>query len=147
MLVMARPGREFSIIQRAQFAAQDLFADREAVFIEHPLRQIDQPPAHDPMDRRVRTGLDHGDERAPLLVIELRGMPGRLAVDEAIRPPPIEPEHPIANRLEPHAREPSRVRARAAVINRDERKQTPGDAPDLFRQNKGPKHRPIEITA
>src|SRR5271170_7664629 len=69
------------------------------ILVEHPLRQIDQPPAYDPMDRRGRTGLDHCDERAPLLVIEFRGMPGRLAVDEAIRPPEIEPEDPIANGL------------------------------------------------
>jgi hypothetical protein len=85
MLMMARPRREFSIVQRAQFAAQDLFGDRDAILVEHPLREIDQPPAHDPMDRRRRAGLDHGDERAPLFVIELRGMPGRLAVDQAIR--------------------------------------------------------------
>jgi len=146
MRVVARPRREFSIAQRAQFAAQDLFGDRDAILVEHPLRQIDQPPAYDPMDRRGRTGLDHGDERAPLLVIEFRGMPGRLAVDQPIRSSPIEPQDPIANGLEPHAPEPSRVRARTAVINRDERKQPPGDAPGLFRQNKGPKHRPIEIT-
>src|SRR5580692_11820383 len=88
-----------SIAQRAQFAAQNLFGDRDAILIEHPLREIDQPPAYDPMDRRDRTGLDHCDERAPLLVIEFRGMPGRLAVDEAIRPPEIEPEDPIANGL------------------------------------------------
>jgi hypothetical protein len=85
------------------------------------LREIDQPPAHDSMDRRGRTGLDHGDERPPLLVIELRGMSGRLAVDEAVRPPEIEPQDPIANGLKPYAPEPSRVFARAAVINRDER--------------------------
>ena len=89
MRVVARPRREFSIAQRAQFAAQDLFGDREAVFVEHPLREIDQPPAHNPMDRRDRTGLDHGDERTPLVVVELRGMPGRLAVDEAIRSPSL----------------------------------------------------------
>jgi len=147
MLMMARPRREFSIVQRSQFAAQDLFGDRDAILVEHPLREIDQPPAHDPMDRRRRASLDHGDERAPLLVIELRGMPGRLAVDEAIRSSEIESQDPIANGLEPHARKSSRVRARAAVINRDERKQPPSDAPGLFRQNKGPKHRPIEITA
>ena len=53
--------------------------------------------------------------------LSFEGMPGRLAVDEAIRPPEIEPEDPIANGLQPHAPEPSRVRARAAVIDRDER--------------------------
>jgi hypothetical protein len=103
-------------IQRAQFATQDLFGDREAVVIEHPLREVDQSPAHDPMDRRDRAGLDHRDERTPLVVIELRGMPGRLAVDEAIRSPQIRPEHPIADGLEPDPSKPSRVRTRASRL-------------------------------
>ena len=68
--MMARPGRELSIPQRAQFAAQDLFGDQQAIFVEHPLHEINQPPAHDLVNRRGRTGLDHGDERAPLFVIE-----------------------------------------------------------------------------
>jgi hypothetical protein len=64
------------------------------------LREIDQPPAYDAMDRRGRTSLDHGDERTPLVVIELRGMPGRLAVNRersAAPPPPAEPR-PRASR-------------------------------------------------
>jgi hypothetical protein len=95
--------------------------------------------AYDPVDRRGRTGLDRGDECTPLVVVELRGMPGRLAVDEAIRPSQIKPQDPIANGQQPHAPEQGRVRTRAAVINRHGRKQAPGDAPGLFRQNKGPK--------
>ena len=77
-----------------------------------------------PWTAGVWTGLDHCDERAPLLVIEFRGMPGRLVDLPSTRPsspPEIEPEDPIANGLHPHAPEPSRVRARAAVIDRDER--------------------------
>jgi hypothetical protein len=56
-------------------------------------------------------------------------MPGRLAVDEAIRPSEIEPEHPIANGLQPHAPEQGRVGARAAIIDRGERRQTSGYSP------------------
>ena len=67
------------------------------------------------MDRRGRTILDHCDERAPLLVIAVSRMPSRLAVGEAIRPPEIEPEDPIANGLRPHAPEPEpRPRAQPA---------------------------------
>ena len=107
--MMARPRRELSIAQRAQFAAEDLFGDRQAIFVEHPLREIDKPPAHDLMNRGDRTGLDHGDERAPLFVIEFRGTPGRLAVDEPIRPLGVEPKNPIANGLEPDPAKPGRV--------------------------------------
>src|SRR6202453_3044617 len=75
MLVMTGPRRELSIAQSAQLAAQDLFGHRQAVFVEHPLRQIDQSPANDLMNRRGRTGFDHGDERAPLCVIEQASRP------------------------------------------------------------------------
>ena len=111
MLMVAWPRREFSIAQRAQFAAQDLFGDRDAILIEHPLREIDQPPAHDAMDRRGRIGLDHGDERTPLVVIELGRMPGRLTASS-----------PRRLNLRPRSRtvcgpprQQSRVRARAAA--------------------------------
>src|SRR6202042_1156559 len=46
-----------------------------------------------------------GDERAPLVVVELRGMPGRLAVDQAIRPPrgdfdPLAHVHPFGGSVQ-----------------------------------------------
>ena len=71
--MMTRPRRELSVAQRAQFAAQDLFGHRQAIFVEHPLHEINQPPAHDLVNRGDRTGLDHGDERAPLRVVEQGG--------------------------------------------------------------------------
>jgi len=70
MLMMTRPRRKLSITQRAQFAAQNLFGDQQSIFVEHPLHEINQPPAHDLVNRRGRTGLDHGDQRAPLFVVE-----------------------------------------------------------------------------
>ena len=69
------------------------------------------------MDRGNRTGLNHGDERAPLLAVEQRRTSGRLAIDETIRPFGVEPKHPIAKRLQADPSEPSRVRPRAAFIN------------------------------
>jgi hypothetical protein len=58
MLVMTGPRRELSIAQSAQFAAQDLFGHRQAVFVEHPWSQIDQSPAHHLMNRRDRSSFD-----------------------------------------------------------------------------------------
>jgi hypothetical protein len=145
MLMMARPRRELSIPQRAQFAAEDLFGDRQAVFSENPLRKIDEPPAYDLMNRRDRTGLDHGEECAPLFVIEYRGTPGRRAVDEPIRPLGIEPKNPIANGLEPDPAEPSRVSPRAPIINRDESEEAPRNASRLLRKSQSQKHRPIKL--
>lgn len=62
VLVMAGPRGELPIAQRAQFAAQDLFGDSQALFVEHPSRQIDQPPTHDLMNGGDGTGFDHGHE-------------------------------------------------------------------------------------
>ena len=81
-----------------------------------------------------RTGLDHGDKRAPLFVIEFRGTPGRLAVVEPIRPLGIEAKNPIANGLEPDPAEPGRVSPRATIINRHESEKASRDA-SRFLQN------------
>lgn len=123
MLMMARPRRQFSIAQRAKFAAEDLFGDRQAVFGEHPLRQIDQPPAHDFVDRGDGSSLDHGDQRAPLFVIEQARTSCRLAVDEPVWPLGIEPKHPIAKRLKSHTPKPSRFSPRTAIIYSDQSKE------------------------
>ena len=145
MLMMARPRRELSIPQRAKFAAEDLFGDRQAIFVEQPLREIDKPPAHDLVDRGDRTGLDHSHERAPLFVIELRGTPRRLAVVEPIRSLGIEAKNPIANGLEPDPAKLGRVSPRAAIINRDKGEKAPRDASHFLQKSQGAKHRPIKI--
>jgi hypothetical protein len=109
MLMMTRPRGELSITHRAQLAAQNLFGDRQPIFVEHPLREINQPPAHDLVNRRDRAGLNHGDECAPLFVVEQRRTPRRFSLDETIRSLGVEPKHPIAKRLQADASEPSRV--------------------------------------
>jgi hypothetical protein len=43
--VVARPGRESAVAHGAQFPAERLLGDRDAEFLEDPLRQIDQPLA------------------------------------------------------------------------------------------------------
>ena len=63
---MARPGRELAITHGAQLAAQRLLGDDDAEFFENPLAEIDDPPAHDPMNRRNRAALDDRGERREL---------------------------------------------------------------------------------
>jgi hypothetical protein len=94
-----------------------------------------------------RTCLDHGQDREPLLVIEFRGTPGRLAVDEPIRPLGVEAKNPIANGLQPDPAKPRRLGPSAALINRDEREKAPRDASRFLRTSQGAKHRPIKISA
>jgi hypothetical protein len=147
MLVMTGPRRELSITQSAQLAAQDLFGHRQAVFVEHPLRQIDQSPANDLMNRRGRTGFDHGDERAPLCVIEQARTSGRFAIDEPVRPLGVEPKHPIAKGLKTDPSKPGRVSPRAAIVNRNESQKPPRDDSRFFGKDPSPKHRSIKIFA
>ena len=67
--MMARPSRQFTEAEGAQFAAQGLLADRNGKLVKNPLRQVDQPPAHHPVHRRVGTGLNDPLQRRALLAI------------------------------------------------------------------------------
>ncbi len=147
MLMMTRAHRELAITQRAQFAAQNLFGDQQAIFVEHPLHEINQPPAHDFTNRGGRTGFDHGDEGAPLFVVEQGRTSGRFAIDKTIRPLGVKPEHPIAKRLQTDPAKPSRVSSRAAFINHDQSEKTPRDAAGFLRKRQSAKHRSVKISA
>jgi len=76
--MMARPGRQLAQPEGAQFAAQRLLADRNAEFVKHPLRQVDQPPAHHAVNRRYRSALNDLPQRLPALIIERGALPGAL---------------------------------------------------------------------
>ena len=69
--MMAWSRRELAIAHLAQFPTQSLHGDGEAELLKHPLSQIDQPPAHDAMDRRRRPFFNHFQQRRAVRVIEL----------------------------------------------------------------------------
>jgi xanthine/CO dehydrogenase XdhC/CoxF family maturation factor len=48
--MMARASRELAISHLAQHAAQRLLGDSDTELLENPLAEIDDPPAHDPMN-------------------------------------------------------------------------------------------------
>src|SRR5690349_19752310 len=98
---MTWPGRELAEAERPQLAAQRLLTDRQAELVEHPLDQIDQPPAHHSVRRRDRTGLDDPRQGLSLRTGEQRRLARRLAVDETGRSVRVEGENPIAHRLQP----------------------------------------------
>src|ERR1700676_302206 len=100
--MMAGSCRELAVAHRAKLPAQRLFGDRDAELLVYPLRKIDQPPAHDTVDRRDRAALDHPHNRLALHIIEPRGLTWRLAVDQTIRPKSIEPHHPVTDDLHRH---------------------------------------------
>ena len=65
--MMAWTRRQLAIAHGAQLAAQRLLDDRHAIFVEQPLDQIYDPPAHHTMRRRDRALLDNLGKR-PLML-------------------------------------------------------------------------------
>jgi hypothetical protein len=78
--VMSGTGGELPEAHGPQFPAEGLLADRNAELLEHPLRQINQPPADHAMSRRYRPRFDDPHQSPPLLVAQERRVARRLAV-------------------------------------------------------------------
>jgi len=69
-----------------QLPTERLLGDRDAEFLEDPLRQIDQPPsAPRPWTAGIGPALDHVGDGPPLKLIELARLTRRLAVQESVR--------------------------------------------------------------
>src|SRR6266851_5226374 len=83
--VVPRPCRQLAQAEGAQFAAERLLADRNTEFLPDPLAQIDQPPAHDAINRRGRVAFDHRFQRRAMCLVQLRRLPGRPAGDQPVR--------------------------------------------------------------
>jgi hypothetical protein len=113
---MAGTSRELTITHGAQFAAQRLLGDDDAKLLENPLAKIDDPPAHDPMNRRNRAAFDDRGERRPMRVVKPGWLSRRLAVDQALRSMGVELHHPIANDLKRHPADLRRLGAPRAFV-------------------------------
>ena len=124
--MMTRPRRELAKAHVPQFAAERLLGDRDPELFEQPLRQINQPPAHDAMDGWDRAVLDNLPQCLTLMVVEQALSAGRLAVHKATWTLGVKPKNPIAHDPQPDAAGPRCVPARAAVINFSQRQETPG---------------------
>ena len=88
------------------------------------------------MDRRDRAALDDAGELLALGRVELGRTSRRLAIDETLRPPGIEPQHPVADRLQTDTADARRLPARAGVLNLGKRQKAPAlvRVPRLLRQ-------------
>jgi hypothetical protein len=118
--VVARPGRKFAVAHGPELPAERLLGDRDAEFLEDPLRQIDQPPAYHAMYRWDRTTLDHAGDGLALGIIELGWMPRRLAIQQTVRPSCVEAQNPIPDNLKADPADFGRLGAGRAIINRSE---------------------------
>src|SRR2546423_15294212 len=75
---------------------------RERIFLVEPHDQIARPPSNHTVDSRDRTLLYDPTEKGPVRIAELGRHPSRRDVDETARPFPVEPDHPIPQRLPVH---------------------------------------------
>ena len=97
------PRRELDIAELLQLARHGGLIERDRKFVVEPLDQVDQPPAHNSMDRRDRPALDDLHKRLALGIAEDRRLAWSLAVKQAIGATAVEPDHPIAHDLKRHA--------------------------------------------
>ena len=119
--MMAGTGRKLAI---ALHAAQRLLGDDDPEFLEYPLAEIDDPPLHDPVNRRDRAALEDRRQRRAMRLVQPRRLSGRLAVDQAVRPLRVEFEHPVANHLQPDPADFRRLGARGPVVDRRKSQQS-----------------------
>ena len=94
---MPGPRRELAIAHFAQDAAQGRLRDRYPELFPEPLRQIDQPPAHDTMHGRDRSSVDQRAKSPSMLIAEQGWLAGRLTVEQARRSLGVEPHDPVAD--------------------------------------------------
>ena len=135
--MMARPGRQLPIARAPKLPAQRLLADRDCECVPNPLRQVDEAPAHHTVRGRDRPVLDDAHEGKALLGTEQRPRPTRLAIDQAIGAPGVEPHDPVADDLKADAADPCSFAAGPAVIDRGQCQQPP-DLPGVLADARQP---------
>jgi hypothetical protein len=121
--MVARTRGKLHIAQRLQRAADGGLVERDRELIMKPLDQIDQSPAHHPVDRRDRTLRDDFDQGPVLRIVQPRTGAGGLAVQQSVGATGIEPDHPVPHDLKPDAADPGRRAPAAAVVNLRQRQQ------------------------
>jgi len=119
--VMFGPRRQLAIVHGPQFPAHRLGRNDDMVFLEHPLAEVDKPPAHDAMNGRDRAILHHASQRRAVLRHQPRRLPRRLAGDEPGGTLGVEFENPVPDDLKRHAADLGRFRPRRPVVNRRQR--------------------------
>ncbi len=121
--MMAWASRKLAKTHLAQHPAQGLLGDDDAELLKNPLAEIDDPPSHDPVNRWDRPTLEDRSQRRPMLVVQPRRLPRRLAVDQTVPAVRVELEHPVTNDLKADAADLRRLGARGPVVNRRKRQQ------------------------
>jgi hypothetical protein len=123
--MMPRARRQLPVAHGAQVAAQRLLADRHTIFVEQPLDQIDDPPAHHAMRRRDGALFDDLGKRPLVLGTKHWAATGGFAVEQALGPAGIEAQHPVSDRLQTNTADLRRRLPRTTIVNHRQRQQPP----------------------
>jgi hypothetical protein len=124
--VVARTGGQFAVAHGPKLPAERLLGDRDAEFLEDPLRQIDQSPAHHTMHCGDRATFDHAGDGLALGVIELGWVTRRLAIHQTIRTSRVEAQDPVADDLKADPADLRCLRARRSIIDGRKSKKSTG---------------------
>jgi hypothetical protein len=143
--VVARSGREFAVAHGPQLATERLLGDGDAEFLEYPLHQIDQTPAHHAVHCRDRTAFDHAGKDLALAIVELGRLSRRLAIHETGRPSRIEAQDPVSDDLKANPADFRGIRARCTVIDCRKSQKTAGLRAVLGLSRQTAQQRCIEI--
>ncbi len=102
------------------------------------------------MHRGERAAFDDRRQRLTLRIIQLRRLARSLAVDKPIQPLRIEPQHPVADRLQINAADPGSIASCAAIVNLSQRQKPSraraisrslGQQPQILRREISPKRK------
>jgi hypothetical protein len=66
------------------------------------LKQIDDPPAHNPVNRRNWAAFQSCRQRRSMRVVQPRRLSQRIAVDQTVRSARVELQHLVADDLQRH---------------------------------------------
>jgi hypothetical protein len=143
---MARTGAELAIAHASQLPAQSLLGDCDPELLIQPLAEIDDAPTDNAVNSRGRPAFDHGSQRLTMLVLEPGRLPGRLAIEKAVRTECIELHHPVANNLHTHSADPGCFRPRRTVVDRGQSQKSPRLRPVFRPPGSGPCRLCVEIS-
>ena len=122
--MMTRSGGQLAVAHRTQFPAQCLLGDADPEFLPDPLAQVDQPPAHNAINRRGRAAFDRRPQRRAVCLVQLRRLAGRLAGDQPVRTMGVELDHPSSNDLQCHPADRRRLGPPRPVIDSGQGQKT-----------------------
>ena len=104
----------------------------DAELLPDPLAEIDEPPAHHPVDRPASDRSRSARPAPARCSVVSRGVgPGALRSIRPVRTIGVELHHPVADDLHGHAADPRRLAPRRSFIDRRQRQKPPRLRPIL----------------